>query len=369
MKRFILFLSFVALIFASHAAVIDPPFLNSNKDVEKQWKGKIIFLWSGLGEYAWAKRLENACQNLGWQCWIRNDPASISSNDRLILEKAPTSDEIQQLIEEQQPDCVISLRLPSIYSLEIPHYLAKTGTERDVSGKLHNPGNNLLSISGFLCCVPKLTSLKAYLEKNGKKFNALPWYPSSTATQYEPVIPRALFFCGFQWDSKRNGKEYRKMFSLLDQKGYLEIYGPVKKWTCAPNSVKGMTFDEEEFRKAMRNAGVVLVLHAERNLKLAAPAARIFEASAASCVIISDKHPFIVQEFGDCVLFVDDKQSGEALFQQIDAHLEWILSHPEEAKEMARKAHAIFSEKYTLEKQLLDFKNFHLEILSNEWHE
>lgn len=337
---------------------------------QTKWKGRIVVLWSGLGEFAWAKRLENACRNLGWLCRTSIDPAELSDYDRLVQDRASTPEEIQDLIQQIDPDCVISLKWDRIYSKTIPNYLSASGVFKRVSNPsldssiYHNERSmgDLLAFNGILHTVG-IEPLKEFFESSGKRFHSMEWYPSSTATDYQPVEHKALFYCGFQWDSKRNGAEYRKMFSLLDQQGGLNIYGPVDKWDCAPNSVKGMTFDENEFRLAMRESGIVLVLHTQGNLDQGAPAARVFEAAAACCVIISDMHPFIIKEFGDSILYVDHTQPGEILFQQIEDHRKWILEHPIEAEAMARKAHSIFFSKFTLERQLETFKEFHLHVL------
>lgn len=244
-------------------------------------------------------------------------------------------------MEEFDPDCLISLKWDHIYSKNIPSYLSATGVFKGVTDPTFAPPIDLLDFRGILHAT-KIDALQEYFEINGKPFHAIEWYPSSTATDYQPIEPKKLFYCGFQWDSLRNGAEYRKMFSLLDQQGNLNIYGPIHKWDCAPNSVKGMTFEEDEFRQAMQASGIVLVLHTQRNLDQGVPAARVFESAAASCVIICDQNPFIMQEFGDCILYIDHKLPGERLFEQIDEHRQWILDHPEEAMAMAKQAHAIF---------------------------
>ena len=126
--------------------------------------------------------------------------------------------------------------------------------------------------------------------------------------------------------------------------------------------MKGFTFDENEFRQGMREAGIVLILNSQYNLYLGTPAARVFEAAAASTMIISDLHPFIIREFGDAILYVNQNQPTEALYAQINGHLEWIISHPQEAEAMAKKAHAIFIEKFTIEKQLESLSELHEQI-------
>jgi hypothetical protein len=56
-----------------------------------------------------------------------------------------------------------------------------------------------------------------------------------------------------------------------------------------------------------------------------------------------------VENFGDCVLYVDVFQPVEEIFRQIDGHMRWIHENPEAAMDLARRAHAIFMEKFTME--------------------
>jgi hypothetical protein len=57
----------------------------------------------------------------------------------------------------------------------------------------------------------------------------------------------------------------------------------------------------------------------------------------------------MVDNFGDCVLFIDADKPVEEIFAQIDAHVKWIHAHPEEAIEMARKSHQRFCDEFSLE--------------------
>lgn len=322
---------------------------------QKQWKGRIVVIWSGLGEYAWAKRMQRACQNLGWEMKMIIDPAELSAYDRLVQDRPSTQEEVELLVQEFDPDCVISLKWHRIYAKGVPHYLSVTGVFQD-----YKPREDLLQFNGFLMTT-KAEALEQFVIGQSAVFHSMEWYPSATATEYRYIEPKEIFYCGFQWDRKRNGPEYQKMFSLLDQTGRLNIYGPAHKWDCAPHSVRGMTFEEEQFQQAMQESGIVLVLHTQRNIDQSAPAARVFEAAAASCIIITDKNPFIEKEFGDCVLYVDQDLPGEELFQQIWEHYQWILANPDKVKEMVKRAHEIFFSKFTLEKQLEKLRLFHLD--------
>ena len=120
--------------------------------------------------------------------------------------------------------------------------------------------------------------------------------------------------------------------------------------------------EDQKFVAKLTQSNMNLFL--ANGIKRNGPTGRIFEAAAAGCAIISDRHPFIVQEFGDAVLYIDQEGSSEAIFQAIATHMAWIRSHPEKAQEMAFRCHQIFMEKFTLEKQLCDLK----EICENIQH-
>ena len=73
-------------------------------------------------------------------------------------------------------------------------------------------------------------------------------------------------------------------------------------------------------------------------------------------MIISDKNEFVEREFKESVLYID--QSRDDMFEHIESHMRWIRENPEIAMEKARLAHAIFLEKFTLEKQLEKFYQY-----------
>ena len=259
------------------------------------------------------------------------------------------------VVEEFKPDLVISLnkRCQKI-SATVKKYLAISGDSKRIFDVTCENPEEFLAYDGFLSASPFVEKIKEFVESSGKCFQVIDWYPSCPATRFEPIIPQRLFYCGFQWDKKRNGLEYQKMFSLLDQKGYFDVYGPPERWQCAPNARKGyLPFDGgESLCKAMRKAGVVLILHAQSHIDLQAPTGRIFEAAASCSVIISDRNPFIMKEFGEAVLYIDGNLRGEELFLAIDKHMKWVISHTQESQRMAQKAHEIYLEKFTLEKQM-----------------
>lgn len=366
-RRISLFLIFLMMTFSGFSLLNHSESLfktaPSLQEVKKRYK--IFILWAGLGEYEWAKRLEKACTELGWESqssfsmeelyYEKFLPEGIQPMDPLTLQKT---------IEEFEPDLIISLRDDRIFSSKFPNYLVLSGGGPEY---YHWINDKILKFDGILHASKAMGSLKIYMEAAGKKFFGICWYPSCAKTSYQELDPKKIFYCGFQWDTKRNGAEYRKMFSLLDGRGYLEVYGLPTLWEFTPNSRKGLLpFDGESITQAIKKSGIALVLHTTAHIEFGAPTSRIFEAASAGSVIISDKNPFIVENFGDSVLYIDGDKNGEELFQQIDGHYNWIINHPKEAEEKARRAHQIFVEKFSLEDQLLNLAALHEEILKEK---
>ncbi|MBO7537528.1 MAG: glycosyltransferase family 1 protein [Alphaproteobacteria bacterium] len=186
----------------------------------------------------------------------------------------------------------------------------------------------------------------------------IPFFFSVPATKFSDNPKERLFFGGCIWDKYRKSV-VRKLYEFLDNTNYFDLYG-VKN--LGISSYKGcIPFGENTVLKIMEKSGITLVLHSGEHFENNIPTARIFEAAAASTVVITDRLPFIVKNFGDSVLYIDRDKSPEEIFRQIDAHMQWILSHPQEAIELARRSHEIFLQNFTLEqimKKVMDgYKN------------
>ncbi len=329
---------------------------------------RVLILWTGLGEYESSKKLQKACHNLGWTAQVAFSPEEeISEFDQLVLDTPIEAKEIHTIIEEFQPDFTISLKNDIVFSSATTNYLVISGCWQHYFDPHFVAIEQSLEFDGFLYTTPKIASLKAYIKESGKTFQGMNWYFSCCATKYKPVSPKKLFYCGFQWDPRRSGHKYQKMFSKLDKEGYLVVYGPEKRWSFVPRSRKGLLpFDGESICNAIREAGIALVLHSQSHMELGAPTSRIFEAASTGSVIITDPHPFIVKEFGDSVLYIDENKKSKELFRQIDTHVKWIFANPKKAEQMARKAHTIFMEKFTLESQLQELAKIHEAITTTQ---
>ena len=187
--------------------------------------------------------------------------------------------------------------------------------------------------------------------------------PPQSSSFFEPRKREKLFYPGSNWDSTRKSDHYKKIFTLLDDKEYLQVYGPADRWNFLKNSYKGADYSLDGFLKKMQNAGVTLVLQNIKHLKANNPAAlRVFEAASAGNVIISDRMKFYEEEFGDCIFYIDPSEEPQKVVNKIDNIMQWVEKNPELADQKAKCVYDIYIKKYSMETQLLriieEYKKF-----------
>jgi hypothetical protein len=228
--------------------------------------------------------------------------------------------------------------------------------------KWHRDGcsaQNALRYENIFHATPDAEKLILLASDKGKKIRTMRLYPTTTKSEFYDGAKRRLCLCGANWDWRR-GNHYANLYRSLDGTDYFDAYGPAWAWRGKIfHSYRGyLPSETSALRDVMQKDGVALVLHSDDHLMCKAPTQRIFAAAAASCVIISDRHPFVVENFGDSVLYVDQNASTEEMFRQIDGHMRWILAHPKEAVALARRSHAVFIEKFPLEKEVERIEQF-----------
>ena len=174
-----------------------------------------------------------------------------------------------------------------------------------------------------------------------------------------------LFYCGTNWERTCNSSglaRHSGLFSLLDNCNVIEIYGPKKlpNWPIAPwdgyKSYNGeIPFDGFSILEKINQCGIVLALSSDVHRRAGAVTNRVYEACAAGAVIISDDNPFMKEHFEDTVLYIDFNINNPIdTYNQIMQKYNWIISHKDEAKELAKQSQNIFIKKFCLEKQLSD---------------
>ncbi len=295
-----------------------------------------------FGEVQAIHRIAKAIKNLGWECLVVDE-----------YSKHP------ECIKAFNPHFVISLHqevkpIPNT----VPHFLyvhhaLKVYLDKDQ--KLNTKQfPNILSYDGFIQVAPNIDPIQqAFTAKRKTPFKSVPSVFSVPLRPFNDQPKNRLIYWGSTWDKARR-EYYKPFYDLLDQTGYLDIYGPAWSWEKMNlASYRGLLpMDDHTVVDKISESGIALILHSHVHLKGGVPTSRIFEAAAASAVIICDEHPFVKQNFGDAVLYIDPNQAPEKVFAEIDGHVKWVQEHPVEALKLARKAYDIFATRFTLEGEM-----------------
>lgn len=321
---------------------------------------RILVVWfKSIGEQETIERMKITAKRLGIDLRVA------STHPRFYI-RWFVKDPVVIAQGEFKPDFLLTIQDWLNYFPGTPNYMTLTlGTDRyisiDQSGKAEIIVPEQAKFDALLPSFQDIDLLKQAYERNGKQFIGFPWYPTVYVTDYEPAYPKKLFYSGgFLWDVTRGSDKYKQLFTMLDRSGYFVVCGPKHKWKHAPNSNIGMIpIDGHSLIDQHHKAGVALVLHAQQHIDGGAPTARIFEAAAANAVIIADRHPFIIKNFGDNVLYIDIDQDAATMFQQIDDHMQWIYAHPNQAQQMAANCNAIYKQKFSLEEQMTKLLDMH----------
>jgi hypothetical protein len=295
-----------------------------------------------FGEVQAIHRIAKAAKNLGWDCKIVDE-----------YSKHPES------VNEFKPDLVISLHQEvKPFKGTVPHFLyvhhalnVYLDKQKKLNTKLFS---NFLSYDGFIEVTPNIDPIrKAFVEKYKQHFYSVKSVFSVPSRQFNSSPKQRLIYWGSTWDKARR-EYYKPFYDLLDHTGYLDIYGPSWSWDkMGLKSYRGLLpMDDHTVVDKISEAGIALILHSHVHLKGGVPTSRIFEAAAASAVIICDHHPFVQKEFGDSVLYIDPNQAPQVVFKQIDSHVKWVQSNPDKALALARRSHGIFMERFILENEL-----------------
>ena len=162
-------------------------------------------------------------------------------------------------------------------------------------------------------------------------------------------------------------EKYKNLYKMLSQSGFAKFYGLYEDKEIILDGYMGkIPFDGCSVIDILQKHGIVLILHSDVHNNEGLPSSRIFEAVAASTVIISDQNPFVKQHFGDSVFYIDTSLAAEEIYMQIEKHMEVILLAPEKALQMAEKAHQIFTDNFLLTDQLLQLEAMNREIKSSQ---
>lgn len=298
------------------------------------------------GEVSFAYRIKSACKNLGWRADIIN------------------IDKTKQL-KQNKYDCVISFA-PGYYKLpRCMNYLAIFHPLHHYFKKNGYLYNGCRIFDGYLLTyTPGSYDGKKKDFSKEKNFPYMTWYPTVQKIEDRQTEPNFLFHIGCHWGNRLKDNKFKLCLSLLDEQPYMQLYGDKMFNDMYPRSYKGeIAYDESSLYETASQAGIALIFHSAEHNKYGLPSGRIFEAAAASTVIICDQNSFVQKNFGDSVLYINTDNDGLSIFHQIDEHMKWIKENKNQALEKAMKANSIYKKKFLLENQLLKFEKFHKRLM------
>lgn len=222
--------------------------------------------------------------------------------------------------------------------------------------------DNLLTHDDYLSCGGPKADQMIMRRMTGDAFfspDFCTMYHSLSEPVLEPTLGSLkLFYVGVNWERVNNSKgRHHDLLVMLDERSLIKIYGPtelqgVRVWEGFKSYVGELPFDGTSCVHAIHDAGIGLVLSSEAHKDAEMVSNRIFEAVAAGTIVISDENAFIKKHFGDSVLYIDTDREASNVVEQIEKHLAWIKSYPDDAFEKIRKTQQIFLEKFSLDQSI-----------------
>lgn len=375
--KFILFIALLFIIYIAAAYISKQGIIYyySKEDSQKDYlaeyrnttikdKYKIVFIITAEGATADREagfRMIEACNNLDWEVHIFEE---LTNNE--------------DKIKEINPDFILTNNWRSdigLRNVNLPY---------NTYGLVAHPVNTYFSglfsftpqfkehkypefklFDGFIISTPEISLFKKYIESKGHKFYGFKGYSSAQSQPYVEVKPKQIVYMGSNWDKKRKGDKFNKIFRSLAEKGQAVFYGPASSWQeLAGNAYKGFfKGSSSAVVDIIREHGISLMLHSNQHIKSGTPSSRVFETSSSGALGISDMHPFLIKNFGDNFLYINTDKSAKDVIEQIEQHLKWIKENPDKVKTMTENAYDIFMNNFTLEQMILDIAHMHEKIM------
>lgn len=340
------------------------------KDLAIKDKYRVVIVANNGGEYGYAEYFKFAAEKIGWQVNIYID--SITGYEKEILKFDPdfilffhqtTPSKNQNINMHRSKKYIVSMQ--SLKTMRDVYHLIDMRNPYKPKGTLES----FVSTShGVLTTEKELDIFNKMFARWNKIFNGFKIFPLVPQTDFFPAEPNNLVWISSgSWDEFRTSQRYLNFIKLLADNLSMKVYG---RFNNSPyltsKNYDGCIPSSMEIFDAIRKHGIYLLTHSKMHIETEAPTLRIFEALAANSIIIADKHPFTVKNFGDNILYFDHNADTETMYNQVKKHFDWIKQNPKKAKEMADRAHKIFIDKFTLEKDLIRIAKMHEFILKEE---
>jgi len=217
---------------------------------------------------------------------------------------------------------------------------------------------------GYLITLQEREFIEEGLKLKNKTFHSISFYPTVDHIPYKEVALNNLVTMIPVWSNRLNDRRFRSFYKLLSRDGLVSFYGINKNDAIIKRGYVGpIPFDGVSVIDVLQKHGIVLILHSDIHNQEGIPTSRIFEATAASTVIISDENAFVKKYFGDSVFYIDTTLTASEMDRQVRKHMKYIKSNPEKALEMAKEAHLIFEDLFEMSSQLLELESLHKKVV------
>ncbi len=298
--------------------------------------------YCGERELGW--RIKIAAENLGWVAFLDEHRGS-------DLKKIKNLDWVICLIPDNRRFYHNSSQFLTVFHPF--NYLEPEGTLRPFYEKY----------DGYLLTIKQPDAFERSFQSKNRRLFSLPFYPSLQYVEYKEVALDSLMTMIPVWGDRLIDEKFKKVYKALSREGFTKFYGIHPNSDIIENGYMGkIPFDGTSVIDILQKHGIVLIFHSQIHNQEEIPSSRIFEAAAASTVIISDTNGFVKKHFGDTVFYVDTSLPAEDIYLQIKNHVAAIRQDPKMALEMAKKAHQIYVDRFLMTDQLLKIHSMHTEI-------
>lgn len=218
------------------------------------------------------------------------------------------------------------------------------------------------SFDGYLLTIQP-SFFEGTFRSGTKQFFSIPFYPTTQPVPYKELSLNGLVTLFPVWGDRTTQEKYKTLYRMLSRSGLTKFYGSKDNEGIIQEGYMGtLPYDGISVINALQKHGITLIIHSSTHREEGLPSGRIFEAAAASTVIISDENPFVKRHFGNTVYYIDVTLPAEELFAQIVERMEEITRNPEIALAKAKEAHQIFTDHFQMTDQLLLIDAMHKKI-------
>ena len=198
--------------------------------------------------------------------------------------------------------------------------------------------------------------LQKIIRITGKDKPIIPLYLAQNREEYTPLPFDKALITGTLWGCNRSSLRVAMTLKKLADEGLLvgigvkEYLGFLGKAYLGKMESFGNVIDS--LQNQQQKYGIALIIHNQEHMLDGMPTSRIAEAAASGALIISDQNKFLINFFGDSVLYYDAFADSDQIYNTIKSHIQWARANPSKAHAKTQKAYQIFTDNFTIENQL-----------------